>query len=177
MLQRQATSYVALEMHVQKRYCSSTNVTPGFCQTAPAAPRMSGRGGVWHAKRSWGEVPMASFYQQPKPSRFCGCCGRPCSAMWLFCVGCRAKLHELPPHRDLDDYGREVSASEDEDVDDDAGSGRSMGPRTDSSTRPAGAPTAGTASAPPLPTSAERGRTRSPALRAGKRSKPLPRFN
>ena len=177
MLQKQVTSYVALEMHVQKRYCSSTNVTPGFCQTAPAAPRMSGRGGVWHAKRTWGEVPMASFYQQQKPWRFCGYCGRPCSAMWLFCVGCRAKLHELPPHRDLDAYGREVSEGEDEDDDDDTGSGRSMGPRTDPSACSAGAPTGGTASAPPPPTSAERGRTRSPAPRAGKGSGPRPRFN
>ena len=152
-------------------HCPSQSVTPGFCQTAPAVPRMFGREGGWHAKRSWGEVPIASVYQPPKPSRFCGCCGRPCSAMWLLCVGCRAKLHDLQPHRDLDDYGREVSASEDEDVDDDAGWGHSMGPRTDSSTRPAGA------GAPPLPTSADRGRTRSPALRAGKGSKPQPRFN
>ena len=149
----------------------------GFGTAAPAAPRMSGRGGIWHAKRRWGEVPMAAFYQQQKPWRFCGYCGRPRSAMWLFCVGCRAKLHELPPPPRLDAYDREVSESEGEDDDDDAGSGRSMGPRTISSTCSAGAPTAGTASAPPPPTSAQRGRTRSPALRAGKGSKPRSRFN
>jgi hypothetical protein len=40
MLQRQATSYVALEMHVQKHYCSSTYVTPGSGQTALAQRAM-----------------------------------------------------------------------------------------------------------------------------------------
>ena len=120
---------------------------------------------------------MAAFDQQQRPWRFCGYCGRPCSAMWLFCVGCRAKLHELPPHHDLDAYGREVSEGEDEDDDDDAGSGRSMGPRTDPSTCSAGGPAGGTASAPPPPTSVERGRTRSPAPRAGKGSGLRPRFN
>ena len=149
---------------------------------APATLKMSGRGGIWHAKRTWGQVPAAAFDQQLRPWRFCGYCGRPCSAMWLFCVGCRAKLHELPPHRAVDAYGYEVSAdeSDEEDDDDDNDSAvltvvrNTRGPRPDPSASSAGGPT----SARPLPTSAERGRTRSPSVRPlGSKPRPQPRFN
>ena len=147
---------------------------------APATLKMSGRGGIWHAKRTWGQVPAAAFDQQLRPWRFCGYCGRPCSAMWLFCVGCRAKLHELPPHRAADAYGYEVSADESDDDDDDDDDSAALAarstrrPRTDPSASSAGGPT----SARPLPTSAERGRTRSPSVRPlGSKPRPQPRFN
>ena len=142
----------------------------GSGSTAPMAPRMSGRGGIWNAKRRFGEMPMEAFFQQQKPWRFCGYCGRSCAAMWLFCVGCRAKLHELPVLPRLVANDREFSESEDEDHVDDAVSDSPMGLRTDSRTFSAGAPTAGTVSARPHPTSAQRSRTRSPAPRRGKKS-------